>query len=376
MASSEELSASLLLPPVGIYWDELVRVLTAIPRKGFLQAEPYPFLLQLRRGLLASPPPGVEARLRTIQGSSYLTDSRVYYLSPRGASSVFVGRIERGCQVVLDDKTVSKRHAELRHAPEGWRVCDLEAANGTYLEGRRLPPGVPMPVRSGDLLRFSTHRTLFLDAGDIHSLALAANKLTRRQPKVEETAEIRSLIQPPREGMRLREFLRFVGSRTKEQFLEENTAHFLLQIPTEPSLEESDTELDQDLGFDATQKISHSRIIQLQRSKKVRDARIYVLAPSAGTPLSIGRSSEQKVDLVLDERTVSKCHAEIHLTSSGWHLLDLNSHNGTYLESSRIPPGVLVPLTPGQKLSFSGYRALFLAPKQIFRMAAQLKKKA
>ncbi|HKB04929.1 MAG TPA: FHA domain-containing protein, partial [Gemmataceae bacterium] len=44
-------------------------------------------------------------------------------------------------EIVLDDSSVSRRHAELRQAENGWWVRDLESTNGTYVNGVRLGPG-------------------------------------------------------------------------------------------------------------------------------------------------------------------------------------------------------------------------------------------
>ena len=41
-------------------------------------------------------------------------------------------------EIVLDDSSVSRRHAEVRYADDGWSVRDLESTNGTYVNGKRL----------------------------------------------------------------------------------------------------------------------------------------------------------------------------------------------------------------------------------------------
>ncbi|HYT92579.1 MAG TPA: HD domain-containing phosphohydrolase, partial [Gemmataceae bacterium] len=55
-------------------------------------------------------------------------------------------------EVVLDDSSVSRRHAEIRATPHGWRVRDLGSTNGTYLNGARLGAG-EWPVRVHDIIR-------------------------------------------------------------------------------------------------------------------------------------------------------------------------------------------------------------------------------
>jgi hypothetical protein len=53
------------------------------------------------------------------------------------ASPVVLGR-GKDCNVVLDDPSVSRRHAEVRLEPEGHWVVDLGSTNGTEVNGRRV----------------------------------------------------------------------------------------------------------------------------------------------------------------------------------------------------------------------------------------------
>ncbi len=57
-------------------------------------------------------------------------------------------------EIVLDDTSVSRRHAELRfQTPTGWMVRDLESTNGTYINAVRMGPG-DKPVKSKDVIQF------------------------------------------------------------------------------------------------------------------------------------------------------------------------------------------------------------------------------
>src|SRR5437899_3066824 len=63
-----------------------------------------------------------------------------------------VGRLDP-LEVVLDDNSVSRYHAEIRVTERGWRVRDLGSTNGTRLNGVRLGTG-QWPLQERDLLQF------------------------------------------------------------------------------------------------------------------------------------------------------------------------------------------------------------------------------
>jgi pSer/pThr/pTyr-binding forkhead associated (FHA) protein len=74
------------------------------------------------------------------------------------AQGAVLGR-SRDCDVVLDDSSVSRRHARLRPQQDRWTLEDLDSTNGVRVNGRTLR-GV-QAVRSGDRIELGSTEMLF-----------------------------------------------------------------------------------------------------------------------------------------------------------------------------------------------------------------------
>lgn len=68
-------------------------------------------------------------------------------------SEVLVGR-SRACALHLPHPWVSSQHAALRWSGSGWELRDLGSRNGTWLRGRVIEAGRPMPVLLNDPIGF------------------------------------------------------------------------------------------------------------------------------------------------------------------------------------------------------------------------------
>jgi len=66
-------------------------------------------------------------------------------------SPVLVGR-QYGNQLRLDAHIVSRRHGAFLFSKDGLQYIDYNSANGTYVDGARLPPNVPVDIRRSSLI--------------------------------------------------------------------------------------------------------------------------------------------------------------------------------------------------------------------------------
>lgn len=89
------------------------------------------------------------------EGAEYALDS--------ARTTMAIGRSPEA-DIFLDDITVSRRHAELRHGAEGWSVRDAGSLNGTYVNRKRVDD---IRLSGGDELQIGKFRFAFLvsDAG-------------------------------------------------------------------------------------------------------------------------------------------------------------------------------------------------------------------
>ena len=67
---------------------------------------------------------------------------------PLNRDQVILGRDVR-CDVMLNNDSISRRHAEIVRMAEGWLIRDLGSQNGTYVNGQRVQECV---LQEGDLI--------------------------------------------------------------------------------------------------------------------------------------------------------------------------------------------------------------------------------
>jgi hypothetical protein len=84
-----------------------------------------------------------------------------FVLSPEDTLVVTIGRHPES-DIFLDDITVSRRHAEVRHSEGNYWAHDVGSLNGTYLNRQSIEDAT---LASGDELQVGKFRLLFLAPG-------------------------------------------------------------------------------------------------------------------------------------------------------------------------------------------------------------------
>ena len=73
---------------------------------------------------------------------------------------VTIGRDTKN-DLVLESAAVSREHAALTFQDGRWYLEDRGSFNGTYLNGTRVVPGTPLPLRHADRISIGTETLLF-----------------------------------------------------------------------------------------------------------------------------------------------------------------------------------------------------------------------
>ncbi len=87
-------------------------------------------------------------RVLRLRGVSGTTKGQVW----EHPSLIRVGRLAQ-FEIILDDASVSRRHAEVRNSTAGWVVRDTDSTNGTYVNGVRIQ-ATEQVIKARDIVQF------------------------------------------------------------------------------------------------------------------------------------------------------------------------------------------------------------------------------
>ena len=81
--------------------------------------------------------------------------------------SVSIGRDTKN-DLVMESSAVSREHAAVTFQDGRWYLEDRGSFNGTYLNGTRVVPGTPLPLRHADRLSIGTETLIFSWPAQVH----------------------------------------------------------------------------------------------------------------------------------------------------------------------------------------------------------------
>ncbi|MEV0338500.1 FHA domain-containing protein [Nocardia sp. NPDC050713] len=203
------------------------------------------------------------------------TRERVYRLRAGGAYNV--GR-DPTADIVVTDPRVSAVHAVLERGSDGWEIEDAGSRNGTYFDGRRVER---MVIDRDETFQLGHAR-------DGEQLACSVEAPPGRETDGDPGGDTMIVPDP---GYQLDDEVTVTKFRTGDG------------LPIARSLAPS---------------ADPSAVVRITTS-----------------PLRIGRAADN--DIVVSDLMVSRHHAELRVIGDGkYRIVDLGSHNGTYVNGSRV----------------------------------------
>jgi pSer/pThr/pTyr-binding forkhead associated (FHA) protein len=251
----------------------------------------------LECGLLVGSTPGAAGMERPLPRLR-AEDGREFPLKP---GENVVGR--EGADVMLPDKSVSRRHALLVVGDDGSVMAeDLGSTNATKAAGQRLEAGQRAMLYDGAPVRFGAVKmTISVPA------VPGAERLALPAPSTNQSG-----------GEQTRQPIAALGA-----------------------------------GFapDRTMTASAARLV-------AGDGKVFVLS---STNVTVGRKPENAVVLTGDSY-VSGSHARIVYEADGFAVVDVGSTNGTRVNGQKLEPNAPQPLSDGDEVVFGQTALTFRAP--------------
>jgi pSer/pThr/pTyr-binding forkhead associated (FHA) protein len=283
----------------------------------------------LPSGTAQAKPPAPPAGVGSTGGRVVsLTDGREYVIT--GAALVF-GR-EAGCDVVVSGKDVSRRHAEIVQTPKGYLLVD-SSTNGTFVNEERVQ-GQRVLARA-EVIRIGEEQFRFY----VDVAAATASP----PPPPGPAASAPPTVPPPAGAP-----ARAAGPAGADERLK-HTVHGMPAPASPPPGEHR--ERGEEGGVGRPGGTGGQLASFLVRNGALKGQRLPVKTPV----VNIGRADYN--DLVIADPSVSTSHAKLQRREGVWVLVDLESTNGTFVDSERVEGDA--PLAPGALVRFGDVQLVF-----------------
>jgi hypothetical protein len=107
-----------------------------------------------------------------------------------------IGRLPE-CDLVINETTISAKHAKIMRVQDHWELMDLKSTNGTSVNGKRVDRRI---LRTEDRISFDQHEFLFVNRRDVSRTEVvtgpAFEKMRSTEVRVKEAA---ASAEPPAE---------------------------------------------------------------------------------------------------------------------------------------------------------------------------------
>ncbi|HSB53122.1 MAG TPA: FHA domain-containing protein [Gemmatimonadales bacterium] len=263
-----------------------------------------------------------------------LTDGREYTI---GSAPLVIGR-EAGCDIVVPNKDVSRRHAEIFASPQGYVLVD-SSTNGTFVNAERVE--AQRLLARADVIRIGDHEFRFYAdrMPDVPSLVNAPPLAPAPAAPAPPPAPV--FTPPPA--------MPPAAAGAAERL--SHTMHGM--PPAQPPAPPPAPAPEPPRAAPAPRAPNTTPALAtfLVRSGQLKGQRLTVRVPV----VNIGRAEYN--DLVLPDDSVSGAHAKLQRREGIWVLIDNDSTNGTWVDGERVTGETM--LGPGAVVRFGEVSAMF-----------------
>lgn len=260
-------------------------------------------------GFLLSSTPGEIGEVAEVGPQAKLIASEREHLLKAGENTV--GR--EGTDVLIEDQTVSRRHALVILEDGKCFVEDLGSTNGTSVNGAQVSKGERVEVASGAELKFGSS-VLTLDLPE-----MVAEPAEETEPAGE------------------------TGQEVVEETPQVEAADLVEQIEEAPqAVETLEQEVVEEMAAEEPEISPVAHLISEETAEE------FPVMPGVNT---IGRRGDNDIVLAGDPY-VSGSHAQITAEDGAFVLTDVGSTNGTTLSGAKVEPSEPVTISAGDEIVF------------------------
>ena len=256
-----------------------------------------------------------------------LDTGAIYELS---GGALRIGR-DPSCDIVIDDRDVSRQHAEVESDGQRITLADLQSTNGTMLNNWRI--NRPEILRAGDVFVIADVSFEIREQNNTHSEDTSFRG-------VSDATNFRS-AEPENTSFRDQNSS---YSRPGAAALDEPSDATSFKNP----MKTGSADLSAIPGLNSAEAV-------LVRQMGRGHIALLIMEHNANNKWIIGR--QRDCDVMIDDQAVSRQHCQITKRGDRWQIDDNNSRNGTYVNDLEI---TMTYLSSGDRLTFGNYEVVFL----------------